>query len=129
MKHKTLKPIEVDAQFKYRCENNECQAEQWLFLNQVKTKGFKLVCECGAVYTIKQVDKMKVSYVKRKSKSNIEHEPNNSKDYLNKACKILQHYGFSDKESKELVYKVYDITKCEDPVLLVKDSLRIFGGI
>lgn len=135
-KTKSLKPIEIDAQFKYRCPNTNCGSEYWLFLNQVKVKGFKLVCDCGAVYRVRRVEDIKTIYVAKKTKPNQETTEKeqpvpipDTPDHLKKAYKILEHYGFSNKESVELVTKVYDITGCTDAVLLVKDALKFLGGI
>lgn len=132
-KTKSLKPIDIDAQFKYKCADADCGCEYWLFFNQVKVKGFKLVCDCGAVYKIKQIDGIKIQYSKKASKNTVTQEPTKNKqstpDYLIKAYKILEHYGFSNKESIDLVTKVHDITGCTDSVLLVKDALKFLGGI
>lgn len=131
-KIKSLKPIEIDAQFKYKCDNTDCGCEYWLFLNQVKVKGFKLVCDCGAVYKIRLINNVKIEFAKKKDKENPKQsasQTNDSPEYLKKAYRILEHYGFSNKESVDMVKKVYDITGCTDPVLLVKDALKFLGGI
>lgn len=137
---KNLKPISVDAQFKYRCINPDCGSEHWLFLNQVKVKGFKLACDCGAVYKIRQIEKIRIRYVKKPQKPqesqsycstqlNSASAPKAQPEYIKKAYKILENYGFSNKEAIELVNKAYDLTKCDNPLLLVKDAIKIFGGI
>lgn len=133
---KNLKPIEVDAQFKYRCTDPECGSEQWLFLNQVKVKGFKLVCDCGAVYSIRPVADIKIKYPKKigRAKTPATTQPDNVNttqelEYIAKACKVLEHYGFASKEAKDLIHKVHDITECTDSMLLVKDALKLFGGM
>ena len=137
-KHKSLKPIELDAQFKYRCPNPQCGSEHWLFLNQTRVKGFKIVCDCNIVYSVKRIKNIKPIYPKKKIQPVVEQQPEpeqtveintETTDHLNKAYKILEHYGFSHKEAVELVNKVHDITECNDPLILVKDSLRIFGGL
>lgn len=132
---KTLKPTEIDAQFKYRCIDPDCGSEQWLFLNQVKVRGFKLVCDCGAVYSVKPISDIKIKYIKKIKKINPQasttddDKSNSSLEYISKACKVLEHYGFASKEAKELIHKVHDITECTDSMLLVKDALKLFGGM
>ena len=134
-KIKSLKPISLDAQFKYRCTNTDCESEHWLFLNQVQVKGFKLVCDCGNLYKIRQIENVKLQYSKKIKKT--QKEPNDSSEvvtkvqpeYLKKAYKILENYGFSNKEAVDLVNKVYDLTNQDNPLLLVKDALKIFVGM
>ena len=50
-------------------------------------------------------------------------------EHLKKAYKILETYGFSNKEAIEMIDKVYSTNKCDNPLLLVKDALKIFGGM
>ena len=132
---KSLKPISLDAQFKYRCTNSECESEHWLFLNQVQVKGFKLVCDCGNVYKIRQITNIKTQYSKKTTKPRTESNKSSETvakvepEYLKKAYKILENYGFSNKEAVDLVNKVYDLTNQNNPLLLVKDALKIFGGM
>jgi hypothetical protein len=132
---KSLKPISLDAQFKYRCTNTDCESEHWLFLNQVQVKGFKLVCDCGIVYKIRQITNIKTQYSKKNKKPKTEHDKLSEiviqvePEYLKKAYKILATYGFSNKEAVDLITKVYSTNKCDNPLLLVKDALKIFGGI
>jgi hypothetical protein len=130
-KIKSLKPISLDAQFKYRCTSPECESEHWLFLNQVQVKGFKLVCDCGNVYRIRQIENIKIQYSKKTQKPITESEilDEVEPEYLKKAYKILENYGFSNKEAVDLVNKVYDLTNQSNPLLLVKDALKIFGGM
>jgi hypothetical protein len=134
-KVESLKPISLDAQFKYKCKNSDCESEHWLFLNQVQVKGFKLVCDCGNIYKIRQIENVKIQYSKKIKKT--EKEPNDlselvtkvQPEYLKKAYKMLENYGFSNKEAIDLVNKVYDLTNQDNPLLLVKDALKIFGGM
>ena len=128
---KSLKPISLDAQFKYRCTNTECESEHWLFLNQVQVKGFRLVCDCGNVYKIRQITNIKTQFSKKTQKSITESEivDEVEPECLKKAYKILENYGFSNKEAVDLVNKVYDLTNQNNPLLLVKDALKIFGGM
>jgi alpha-D-ribose 1-methylphosphonate 5-phosphate C-P lyase len=132
---KSLKPISLDAQFKYKCTNSDCESEHWLFLNQVQVKGFKLVCDCGNVYRIRQIENLKMQYSRKIKKtqkmSNVSPETvvEIQPEHLKKAYKILETYGFSNKEAIEMIDKVYSTNKCDNPLLLVKDALKIFGGM
>jgi len=131
-KQKSLKPISLDAQFKYKCTNTECEAEHWLFLNQVQVKNFKWVCDCGNIYRIRRIENIKSIYAKKSQPIAIpttEKQSDSSPQYLNRAYKILEHYGFSKQEAVDLINKVHNITECNDPVILVKDAMKIFGGM
>jgi hypothetical protein len=131
-KNKSLKPISLDAQFKYKCTNVDCEAEHWLFLNQVKVKNFKLVCDCGIVYKIRRIENIKPVYIKKSKQPTIVNETQTVESntrYLDKAYRILEHYGFSKKEAVDLIDKVHNITECNDPLILVKDAMKIFGGM
>ena len=135
IKTQSLKPISLDAQFKYRCINKDCESEHWLFLNHVQVKGFKIVCDCGNVYKIRQIEKVKIKYLQKIKKPITESNKSSEivtkvePEYLKKAYKILENYGFSNKEAIELINKVYNTNKCDNPLLLVKEALKIFGGI
>jgi hypothetical protein len=132
---KSLRPISLDAQFKYRCTNTDCESEHWLFLNQVQVKGFKLVCDCGIVYKIRQITNIKTQYSKKNKKPKTEHDKPSEiviqveSEHLKKAYKILETYGFSNKEAVDLITRAYSTNKCDNPLLLVKDALKIFGGM
>jgi hypothetical protein len=132
---KSLKPISLDAQFKYKCTNSDCESEHWLFLNQVQVKGFKLVCDCGNVYRIRQIENLKIQYSRKIKKTQKESNVSTEivvevqPEHLKKAYKTLENYGFSNKEAVEMINKVYSTNKCDNPLLLVKDALKIFGGM
>jgi hypothetical protein len=105
-------------------------------LNQVQVKGFKLVCDCGNIYKIRQITNIKTQYSKKTTKKPRTESNKSSEivtkvepEYLKKAYKILENYGFSNKEAVDLVNKVYDLTNQNNPLLLVKDALKIFGGM
>lgn len=131
IKTQSLKPISLDAQFKYKCINKDCESEHWLFLNHVQVKGFKIVCDCGNVYKIRQIEKVKIKYLQKIKKPEIESDivVKVKPEYLKKAYKILENYGFSNKEAIELINKVSNTNKSDNPLLLVKDALKILGGI
>lgn len=135
IKTQSLKPISLDAQFKYKCINKDCESEHWLFLNHVQVKGFKIVCDCGNVYKIRQIEKVKIKYLQKIKKPITESNKSSEivtkvePEYLKKAYKILENYGFSNKEAIELINKVSNTNKSDNPLLLVKDALKILGGI
>jgi len=50
---KLQKPIDKDIHLKYRCK--KCGLDHWLSLREASTKNFKVVCNCGRVFKVKQV--------------------------------------------------------------------------
>ena len=133
---KSLKPISLDAHFKYKCPNSECTVEHWLSLNETRTKNFKVVCDCGTVFSPKRISKIKILYRTTKkppktieSKATVETEsPKIPVELLEKSAKILSIYGFTDKEARDLLSKSYDKCQTIDIGSLVKFTLETFGG-
>lgn len=41
----------------------------WLFMRETQTSGFMIVCECGEIYKIKTIDKIKIRYKDSKPKT------------------------------------------------------------
>lgn len=138
---KNLKPISLDAHFKYRCANDGCSIEHWLSIKETQTKNFKVVCDCGTVFSPKKISKLKIVYSKSKKKTPPESaqetlvRPETEKnkidipfDIVEKAAKILVNYGFTEKESKELLIESYKKQHIDDIGTLIKFTLENFGG-
>jgi hypothetical protein len=137
-----LKPISLDAHFKYRCPSSECTIEHWLSLGETKTKNFKVVCDCGTIFSPKRISKIKIVYrTTRKAAKAIEpievvepkatiqtESPKIPVELLEKSVKILSVYGFTDKEAKELLINSYNKCNTSDIASLVKFTLETFGG-
>ena len=137
IKHKTknLKPIDADISLIYSCPG--CSLQHWLSIKEARTKGFKVVCDCDTVFTVKIVKTIKVIY--EEDISIVKEQPECvesvvkqqvqeiSVDLLDKACKILTGYGFTKTESQELIKSVFIENPTDDCGLLVKNSLAKFG--
>lgn len=127
---KILKPIDLDLHFKYRCSNSKCENDHWLSLKESRTKNFKIVCECGAVYRPKRINKIKIIYdnvriKKKKDKQPIVNNKQEEKikipvDLQTKCVKLLCGYGFTTDESILLVDRAFEISPTEDAGLLIK---------
>jgi hypothetical protein len=132
----TQKPIEIDASFLYICPNRGCSSKYWLFLREVQTKNFKIVCDCGMVFKPKTVDHIKISYKKKqkpKTKQSIpptvpkvEPKTINSLpvDILEQCATILDGYGFSRTETIKLVTKAYHSVEDKSVINIIKVALR-----
>ena len=135
-----LKPIDIDVYLKYRCPNSDCNIDHWLSLKETKTKNFKVVCDCGTVFKPKKIAKLNIVYDNKHTTTPIvestkvvvkDHEQEKSsipQDLLEKASKILSIYGFTDKESSEMVSEAYRQTQQTDIGILIKFILSSFGA-
>lgn len=116
------KPTELDVSLKYSCP--QCKLDHWLFLREAQTKNYKVVCECGAVFKPKTINKLRILYNKHRTKSKSQELPF---DIIDKCVKILVDYGFDAKESKSNLEKAYKQTNLTDIASLVKTAIKLFG--
>lgn len=144
MKTSNLKPIEYDVHFKYLCPNTSCCYPHWLSLKEVLIQDFKVVCDCGTVFSVKQIEKIKVRYaqgavgkrdifaeraekveiVKAEPDDTIKEQTESSETIVTKAKNLLLHYGFSANEAEEMINKtMMENPHIDDYVFLVKHSL------
>lgn len=133
-KNKILKPIETQASLKYKCPNEDCGYSHWLFLKEVQTKNFKVVCECGTVFKPKRIKILKTVYVKTKK---IKKPMDERKSYdtvgespvVFRAINMMTNLGYTSKESSQYVSEAYLQSKTEDASFLVKKAISKIGGI
>lgn len=155
LKIKNVKPIEIDAHFKYRCP--KCGWDHWISLKEAKTKNFKIVCDCNTSFKPKQIKNISIEYcIKNKSskltptsqdsiQSNITSINNTQsetkievvekpvirnlldKEILDKCSKLLISYGFTSNEAKTLINQAYEKTNSDNVGLLVKNALELIG--
>jgi hypothetical protein len=132
-KLKNQKPIEIDAHFKYRCPKSSCGFDHWLSLKECKTKGFKVVCDCGYVFKPKRISKIKIVYVDIQPVATTEKPPESDKviekpkipvDFKNSCVKLLVSYGFTKDESVSLCEKAFEKNPVNSSGLLIKYILQ-----
>lgn len=123
-KKKNQKPINIDAHFKYRCPDDNCGYDHWVSLNEAKTLKFKIVCDCGQIFSPKTIAKLKIVY--RTSK---EHSQQIPIDTLEKCVKILTQYGFSNEESVKLINLGFVKCKETNAINLVRYVIKNFGEL
>jgi len=149
MKTINLKPIEYDVHFKFLCPNSSCCYPHWLSLKEASLKDFKVVCECGTVFSVKQIEKIKVKYidntvVKKRDifaerqikqpepielaeiepKIIVDESIEPSENTVTKAKNLLSHYGFSVDEAEQMIEKTLSENPgIDDYMVLVKHSL------
>lgn len=131
---KNQKPIEIDAHFKYKCPDHNCGYNHWLSLKEVKTKNFKVVCDCGLVFKPKQIKKINIVYVEITTNPQPENQeitqiqvvekPKIPVDLQNNCVKLLVDYGFTEQEALDLVIKGFDKNPVSSGSLLVKYILQ-----
>lgn len=130
---KVLKPIEIDASFKYICP--DCGYNFWIYLREVQTKNFKIVCECGTIFKPKRIKKLQIVYSNEELIKKPLDKPEDSDtireypEYVFRAINMMVSLGYSKKESHNSIICIYESEKCTDPGTLVKKAISHFGGI
>jgi len=135
-KKKNLRPIEFEASFKYKCPNNDCGYHHWLYLKEVQTKNFKVVCECGTVFKPKRIKNLTIEYSiedsLKKAVDTVDETAkiDSSSQVLNRAISMMISLGYSKKESTEYIGIVFsESIDTEDASLLVKRAIAKIGGL
>lgn len=130
--HKSQKPIDYEAHFKYECPEKHCGFTHWISVRQAQTKGYKIVCDCGAVFKPKRIRNIKIQYVSIVRK---EHKATTVKqtvkkiniDFLSQCVKVLVNYGFTDTEAREYIISAYRINPINNVIGLIKFTLEQIG--
>lgn len=129
-----IKPIEIDANLKYRCP--KCGLDHWIFLREAKTKNFKIVCDCNYIIRPKQVLKIKLLHGTKPLKKNTktiptQEQPNTDKDIpqniLDQTVKNLIGFGFVEHEAVQIVRDYYKSNPTNSVANLVKGCLSNIG--
>lgn len=122
---KKNKPVDYDINLKYLCPS--CGDNHWLSFQEASTIDFKVVCYCGTVFTVKQIEAFKIKYTTSDSQVVVEEKqkPVIPDTLLNQASEALINYGFTAKEAKELIQQAYELNPTDNYVNLVKQSLEM----
>lgn len=135
---KNVRPVGIDAHFKYQCP--KCKLDYWISYQEAKTSGFKIVCDCGIIFSPKVIAKIVIKHSIRINKTDQKQKETEADDasnatsrdlpvdILDKCCKILSGYGFTESESKEMIIKAHEDTDEQDSVLLIKHCLKSLGA-
>jgi len=142
IRKKNLKPIDIDAHFKYVCPNVDCGNIHWLSLLEAKTNNFKIVCYCGTVSKPRTIKKIKIEYVeieypkidinnniKNKEDSSQESKQELPLDLLQKCVKTLVTYGFTEPESNTLIHYSFNQNPTQNISDLIKLALQNIGEL
>ena len=130
---KNLRPTELNTHLKYVCPT--CSIEHWLSLEETKTKGYLIVCDCDSVLKVKLVDCLRIKFYKKQNSTKIvksEKAVETSMidvDLLSKCCTILVGYGYDKSEIEKLITKTYQNNPTTDIKTLVKNTLINIGDI
>jgi Holliday junction resolvasome RuvABC DNA-binding subunit len=133
-KNKILKPIEIQASLRYRCPNEDCGYDHWLFLKEVQTKNFKVVCECGTVFKTKRIKILQTIYDKKqKIKKQMDEiksvDTMDGSSIVSRAINIMINLGYTRKESSKYIKEEYLKSDTNDVSFLVKKAISKIGGI
>jgi Holliday junction resolvasome RuvABC DNA-binding subunit len=114
----------------------DCGSEHWLSLKECQAENFKVVCDCSKIFKPKRIKNINIEYItklKTENNTNIkpeisEHQqPQLDSNILDKGCDLLVQYGFTRKESENLLIESYKNSNINDVTLLVKQALELFG--
>lgn len=135
-KTKNLKPIDIDAHFKYKCPDSNCGFDHWLSLKECQTKGFKIVCDCGLIFKPKRINSININYSKEQiSKPTKQIEPEQTSiqqlpfETQNAAVELLVGYGFTESESESLCKKGFMNNPVNNAGSLVKYIIQNLGEL
>lgn len=128
-KKKNQKPIDLDIHLKYRCPNNNCKYDHWLSLKEASTKNFKVVCDCGEIFKVKLVSGVSVIYATAPEPITQQKPQTIPVDILEKCCKLLINYGFTESESKKMIESTYQQNPSDDCKELIKLALKNIGEL
>lgn len=149
---KLVKPCESSVDLKYVCPNSNCMDIHWITLREAQTKNFKIVCFCGTVFKPKRIENVTINYA-RTIKDKPKPEKTNNKthraqtnatkcidnffsskyidtgkyNFLLEAKEVLLNFGYSSKESEEMLSKQFYKTKETNPAKLVKMAINFIG--
>lgn len=112
-KIRKVKPVDTDIHFKYICPNSECLDVHWLSLKESQTSHFRIVCDCGEIFTPRRIENISINYVKPQKNKTVSL---NFDDAINTLIK----FGFSSSESKKMIEEEYNKTGETNQASLVK---------
>lgn len=143
-KAKTQKPTEYDISFKYICQ--DCGCSHWLFMREVKAKGFKIICDCSKVIRPRRVIDIDIVYEqnektkRKKPKLKAEKEADNPNpvndekqhrisDHTMQYCmQTLISFGYEKEEAESMINRSYESIKENDCAKIIEHSLKNLGG-
>ncbi len=124
---KNSKPVSHDTSLEYMCDN--CRNTHWIFLREAQVKNYKIVCECNNIIIPSLVSTIYIEYLD----SNIDNKIENSQvnepplDIMSSCGKILESYGYSVEESKNMICKSFQATNSKTIKDIIEYALKNFG--
>ena len=148
MTRKVIKPIGLDAHFKYACPG--CGIHHWASLKEVKTQGFIIVCDCEESFGVENISGLGIKYteesketikekrikeklIKTKHREEVKTETLKKEkktlplDTFEKAVRMLVAFGYTKGESKQMLRTAFEKYQTTELDNLVKYSIKDFG--
>lgn len=123
---KKIKPIEIDAHFKYSC--SECSSFHWVSLKAARVPGYMIVCDvCGQPSMVETIKDLRIEYSESPAPSR-DSETTIPKNLLNTCVKSMRAYGFEQEESIWAINLAFKETGSLDPIVIVKNATKHFIG-
>lgn len=121
------KPTEYDISFKYICE--KCGNSHWLFLRETQANGFMVVCECGEVFNVHQIDHIDIVYSKESVESDeVEALVEICDPIVESAVNTIVSFGYDRTDATSMVSRATEMNTFVDSSSLVKYCLKNFGA-
>lgn len=96
----TVLPISEFRQHQFKCPNPKCFLTHWFTDNMLSSGRTVVTCDCKTVF------RPRLSMPEKKSKNKINPKPNNRNYDI--TVTMMQVYGKSEEEAKEIVNEVFD---------------------
>ena len=95
-----------------------------------QVKNYKIVCECNNIIIPTRICTIDIRYLDphiddNKTHSSLDNEP--PLDIMNSCCKILESYGYSEEESKNMISKSFQKTNIKTIKNIIEYALKNFG--
>lgn len=123
-----IKPNDFDISFQYICQ--ECNASHWLFYREVKTKGFKVVCECNHTFEPVIIKDINIIYDQSETKEKTDSQNNYlslSDKSINVCLNTLEQLGYTKTESIKMIHDSFAVLQLEDCNAIIKHAISNIG--
>lgn len=121
-----IKPIEIDAHFKYSCP--QCSSFHWISFKAARVPGYMIVCDaCGEPSLVETIQNLDIAYAKEPvlAKARDSSVP----DKLMKVClKSMKDYGFEEVDSIRAINLAFKETGSLDSLVIIKNATKHFIG-
>lgn len=117
---KNQRPIEIDAHLKYVCPNKDCRFHHWISIRESSIKNFRIVCECGQIFSPKQIRKLKIIFTEKTA-------PKINEKLIENCVSAIIGYGFTKEEATHILTQQHIKNPKLESIDLIKLAIKNFG--